>query len=60
MDFKTINLKSMKKFELNSYYVTELTNDEQLELVGGSFWSVLGNIIGGVARVFYELYDWFF
>lgn len=50
----------MKNLELNSYHVSELTPEEQLELVGGSFWSVLGNILGGVARAFYELYDIFF
>lgn len=45
----------MKNLELNSYHVSELTPEEQLELVGGSFWKVLGNILGGVAYVFYEL-----
>lgn len=45
----------MKTFELNSYQLTELSHEEQLELVGGSFWSVLGNILGGAAYIVYEL-----
>ena len=45
----------MKTLELNSYQVSELSHNEQIELVGGSFWSVLGNILGGIAYVVYEL-----
>jgi hypothetical protein len=45
----------MNTLDLNSYHVSELLRSEQTEIEGGSFWSVLGNIIGGAAYIAFEL-----
>ena len=36
----------MKTMELERFNVSELTKDQQTEIIGGGFWKVLGQIFG--------------
>ena len=37
--------------ELERFSVSELSKEESIEITGGSFWSVMGNILGALAAV---------
>ena len=41
----------MKTMELERFSVSELSKEESIEITGGSFWSVFGQIVGALTFV---------